>query len=99
MVFSASPGKLDQRDYFCDFILRRHKYIIVDLHLRGLGFYVSETSEDRSVVARVFSNNAKGLARKCQVSIFKSLVSLDQGSNSQISQNGRWTLYSFGHPV
>ena len=49
-------------------------------------------------------NNAECLARKQQVSIFKPLVWLDQGSNPgglnlPISQNRRWTLNSFGHPI
>ena len=55
-------------------------------------------------------DNAERQARTQQVSIIKSLVSLDRvlkmwspdsntrPSDSLISQNGRQTLYSFGHP-
>ena len=58
-----------------------------------------------------YPNNVKHQARKQQVSILKSSIWFNQGSNLQdpnsnllgsespISQNGRRTLYSFGHPV
>ena len=48
-----------------------------------------------------YHNNAEHVARKWQVSIFRSLVWLAQssnlrGPNSPISQNRKRTLYSFG---
>ena len=51
-----------------------------------------------------YSNNPEHLARMEQAYILKSVVWLDlvsnlQGSDSPISQNGRWTLYSFNDPV
>ena len=51
-----------------------------------------------------YSNNAECLARKRQVSILKSLIWLDHGSNqlgsdSPISQNGRQMFYSFDHLI
>ena len=50
-----------------------------------------------------YPNNAEHLARKPQVSIFRSLASLDPclnlwGPNPLISQKMRRTLNSFGHP-
>ena len=52
----------------------------------------------------LYPNNAECLTGKQQVSIIKSLVWFDQGSNpwgsdSPISQSGRWMLYSFGQPI
>ena len=48
-----------------------------------------------------YPKHAERIARKWQVSIFKSSVWLDQVSKpkSPISLNGRRTLYSFDHPV
>ena len=52
-----------------------------------------------------YPNNAERQARKWKVSVLKSLIWLDSqgpdsnlwGSDSQIFQDGKWTLYSFGH--
>ena len=50
-----------------------------------------------------YPNNAECLARKWQVSILKSLVSLTsgwnpEGSDSLVSQNGKLTFYSLATP-
>ena len=43
-------------------------------------------------------NNAEYLARKRQITIFKSLAWLGQGSTTEICQSRTWIVNSFGHP-
>ena len=74
-----------------------HQYYNLISHSVTLSFYWASQ-------CLPYPNNAERLARKWEVSNFKSLLRLDQGSDrlgsdSPISQNVRRTLYSFGDPM